>query len=68
MTQKLFLASLLSAIIYSLIYLLLLRRGTLAINGGLKSHVDPDQRLRLHSETYEEYQRFIYSVARTMLW
>jgi hypothetical protein len=66
MTQKLFLASLLSAIIYSLIFLIL--RGTLVINGGLKIHIDPERRLRLHSGTFEEYQRFIYSVARTMLW
>jgi hypothetical protein len=46
----------------------MLRRGTLAINSGLKIQIDPEQRLRLHSETYEEYQRFVYSVARTMLW
>jgi hypothetical protein len=63
---KLFLASLLSAIVYSLIFLIL--RGTLAINGGLRIQFDPERRLRPHNGTYEEYQRFIYSVARTMLW
>lgn len=66
MTQKLFLASLLSAIIYSLIFLVL--RGTLAINGGLKIHIDPERRLRISNGTFEEYQRYVYSVARTMLW
>ncbi|KAI0249166.1 hypothetical protein BJV78DRAFT_1229805 [Lactifluus subvellereus] len=62
----LFLASLLSAIVYSLIFLIL--RGTLTINGGLRIQLDPERRLRPRSGTFEEYQRFIYSVARTMLW
>jgi hypothetical protein len=66
MIQKFFFASLLSAIIYSLIFLVL--RGILVINGGLKIHIDPERRLRLLNGTFEEYQRFIYSVARTMLW
>jgi hypothetical protein len=66
MAQKLFLASLLSVIIYSLIFLML--RGTLVINGGLKIHIDPERRSRLPSGTFEEYQRFVYSVARMMLW
>ncbi|KAH9057825.1 hypothetical protein EDB87DRAFT_973535 [Lactarius vividus] len=61
-----FLASLLSAIVYSLIFLIL--RGTLTINGGLRFQLDPERRLRLRNETFEEYQRFVYSVARTMLW
>jgi hypothetical protein len=64
--KKLFLALLLSAIIYSLIFLML--RGTLAINGGLKIHIDPERRSRLLCGNFEEYQRFVYSVARTMLW
>ncbi|KAI9512974.1 hypothetical protein F5148DRAFT_560840 [Russula earlei] len=62
----LFLASLLSVTVYSLIFLML--RGTLVINGGLRIHLDPERRLRVHNGTFEEYQRFVYSVARTMLW
>ena len=63
--EKLFLASFISAIVYSLIFLII--RGTLVINGGLRIRLDPERRLRVH-ETFEEYQRFVYSVARTMLW
>jgi len=66
MTGKLFLASFLSAIVYSLIFLML--RGTLVLNGGLKIHLGPERRLRPRNGTFEEYQRFVYSVARTMLW
>lgn len=61
-----FVGSFLSAIVYSLIFLIL--RGTITINGGLKFQLDPERRLRLRNATFEEYQRFIYSVARTMLW
>lgn len=61
-----FLGSLLSAFVYSLIFLVL--RGTITINGGLRFQLDPENRLRLRNQTFEEYQRFIYSVARTMLW
>jgi hypothetical protein len=43
-------------------------RGTLVINGGLKIHLDPERRLRSRDETFEEYQRFVYSVAQKMLW
>ena len=43
-------------------------RGTIAFNAGLKIHFNPDRRLRPRNETFEEYQRFVYSVARTMLW
>jgi hypothetical protein len=66
MTPKLFLASFLSVIVYSLIFLTL--RGTIAFNAGLKIHINPERRLRPRNETFEEYQRFVYSVARTMLW
>jgi len=66
MTQKLFLASFLSVVVYSLIFLML--RGTIIFNAGLKIHIYPEQRLRPRNETYEEYQRFVYSVARKMLW
>jgi len=57
---------LLSAIVYSLIFLML--RGTLVINGGLKIHLDPERRLRFKDGTFEGYQRFVYSVAQKMLW
>jgi len=62
----LFLASLLSVVVYSLIFLML--RGTLVINGGIRIQLDPERRLRLRNGTFEDYQRFVYSVARTMLW
>jgi hypothetical protein len=64
--QKLFLACLLSAIVYSLVFLIL--RGTLVFNGGLRIHFGLERKLRLRNGTFEEYQRFIYSVSRTMLW
>ncbi|KAI0261516.1 hypothetical protein BC834DRAFT_830203, partial [Gloeopeniophorella convolvens] len=62
----LFLAALISAVVYSLIFLIL--RGTLTINGGLKIQLDPERRLRFRGESFEEYQRFISAVARSMLW
>ena len=46
-------------------------RGTLVINGGLKGlkiHLGPERRSRPHNGTFEEYQRFVYAVAQTMLW
>ncbi|KAI9454559.1 hypothetical protein BJY52DRAFT_1188847 [Lactarius psammicola] len=52
-----FLASLLSAIVYSLVFLIL--RGTITINGGLRFQLDPERRLRLRNQTFEEYQRFL---------
>lgn len=66
MTQKLFLASFLSVIVYSLIFLML--RGTIVFNSGLKIHINPERRLRPRNETFEEYQRFVHSIARIMLW
>ncbi|KAI0292138.1 hypothetical protein BC826DRAFT_453406 [Russula brevipes] len=62
----LFLACLLSAIVYSLVFLML--RGTLVLNGGLRIHFGLERKLRLRNGTFEEYQRFIVSVSRTMLW
>jgi hypothetical protein len=53
-------------IVYSLIFLTL--RGTIIFNDGLTIHINPERRLRPRNETFEEYQRFVYSVARTMLW
>ena len=43
-------------------------RGTIIFNSGLKIHLNPERRLRPRNETFEEYQRFVYSVARKMLW
>ena len=65
-TQKLFIALFLSAIVYSLIFLML--RGTIAFNAGLEFQFNPERRSRTLNETAEEYQRFIFSVARRMLW
>ncbi|KAF5359541.1 hypothetical protein D9756_003319 [Leucocoprinus leucothites] len=58
-----FLASLLSAFLYSLIYLVL--RGTLNIKGGIKLTLDPNGRW---DGDMESYHRFIARVARSMLW
>ena len=66
MIPQMFVGSLLSAIVYSLVFLVL--RGTITINGSLRFQLDPERRLRLRNATFEEYQSFIYSVARTMLW
>lgn len=65
-TQKMFLASFISVIVYSLIFLTL--RGTIIFNDGLTIDFNPERRLRPRNESFEEYQRFVYSVARTMLW
>lgn len=63
---KIFLASILSAILYSLIFLVL--RGTLVIRGGLKINLDPHERWNGRIASGEEYHRFMASVARSMLW
>ena len=60
------LGALLSAIVYSIIFLVL--RGSITINGGLRFQLDPERRSRLRDQTFEDYQRFVYSVARKMLW
>jgi len=56
-------ASFLSAIFYSLIFLVL--RGTLKIRGGIKLTLNPDSRW---NNSEENYHRFIARVARSMLW
>ncbi|KAI0279291.1 hypothetical protein BGY98DRAFT_915941, partial [Russula aff. rugulosa BPL654] len=61
----LFIALFLSAIVYSLIFLML--RGTIAFNAGLEFQFNPERRSRTLNETAEECQRFIFSVARRML-
>lgn len=59
-----FVASFLSALLYSLIFLVL--RGTLRIKGGIKFILDPNER-RTSAEG-ENYHRFIARVARSMIW
>ncbi|THH19819.1 hypothetical protein EW146_g1421 [Bondarzewia mesenterica] len=60
-----FTAALISSIVYSLVFLIL--RGTLVINGGLKLNLNPQQRWNIEG-SFEGYQRFINSIARSMLW
>jgi len=60
-----FLASVLSAILYSVIFLIL--RGTLNIKGGISLIFDPNERWVVGKVT-ENYHRFVARVARSMLW
>jgi len=59
-----FIASILSAVLYSIIFLVL--RGTLVIKGGLKLTLDPNERWGGHGGI--NYHHFIASIARSMLW
>ncbi|TFY60814.1 hypothetical protein EVG20_g7286 [Dentipellis fragilis] len=61
-----FLASVLSTVIYSLVFLIL--RGTLTINGGLRLNLNPESRWLGNSGSFLEYQRFVNSIGRSMLW
>ena len=63
--QQIFVAAVISAVIYSLIYLVL--RGTLVIKGGLKLNLDPHLRWNGRYAS-EEYHRFIHAIAKSMLW
>ncbi|CAL1716041.1 unnamed protein product [Somion occarium] len=60
-----FLAALVSAVFYSLIFLIL--RGTLSIKGGLKFTLDPIERWSAQIGTVE-YHKFIGAIAQSMLW
>ncbi|KAI0073879.1 hypothetical protein K474DRAFT_1692483 [Panus rudis PR-1116 ss-1] len=60
-----FLACLVSAVFYSLIFLIL--RGTLMIKGGLKFTFDPRERWNARSGR-QEYHKFIGAVAKALLW
>ncbi|KAG6832812.1 hypothetical protein H0H92_009431 [Tricholoma furcatifolium] len=60
-----FVASVLSAVLYSIIFLVL--RGTLSIKGGVKLTLDPNERLT-SGGIAENYQRFVARIARSMLW
>ncbi|KAJ7723475.1 hypothetical protein B0H14DRAFT_2203184, partial [Mycena olivaceomarginata] len=58
-----FITSIMSALLYSLIFLVL--RGTLAIRGGLKFSLDPNERW---GGNVQNYHRFVARIARSMLW
>ncbi|KAF9046848.1 hypothetical protein BDZ89DRAFT_1127304 [Hymenopellis radicata] len=59
-----FIAAFVSAVLYSLIFLVL--RGTLVIKGGVKLTLNPNERWT--GEGGENYHRFIQGIARSMLW
>ncbi|RXW21747.1 hypothetical protein EST38_g4135 [Candolleomyces aberdarensis] len=56
-------ASVLSAILYSVIFLVL--RGTIVLQGGVRLTLDPTERW---SGRDENYNRFLARVARSMIW
>jgi hypothetical protein len=58
-----FITSIVSALLYSLIFLVL--RGTLVIKGGLKFSLDPNERW---GGNVQNYHRFVARIARSMLW
>ncbi|TFK72979.1 hypothetical protein BDN72DRAFT_894414 [Pluteus cervinus] len=60
-----FIASILSAILYSIVFLVL--RGTLVIRGGLKLTLDPQERWSAGGVS-ANYHRFVARIARSMLW
>lgn len=62
---QIFIASILSAILYSIVFLVL--RGTLVIKGGLKLTLDPHERWSAGGVS-ANYHRFIARIARSMLW
>ncbi|KII89761.1 hypothetical protein PLICRDRAFT_52927 [Plicaturopsis crispa FD-325 SS-3] len=61
-----FVAAAVSAVLYSLIFLVL--RGTLTFEGGFAINLNPHQRWSGRIGTYEEYHRFMGAIARSMLW
>jgi hypothetical protein len=61
-----FLASVISVILYSLIFLVL--RGTLAFKGGLRVRLNPYVRWCGRVGNNEEYHRFMNTIAKSMLW
>jgi hypothetical protein len=60
-----FVASVLSAILYSLIFLVL--RGTLNIKGGIRLTLDPNEKFVSEGVT-ENYHKFVARIARSMVW
>ena len=63
---KIFITSLLSAILYSLIFLVL--RGSLVFKGGVKINLNPAMRSRSGTSNVEEYHNFVLSIGKSMLW
>lgn len=59
-----FVAAVLSAILYTLVFLAL--RGMLVIRGGIRFTLNPEERWKDQSNS--TYQRFMASIARSMLW
>jgi hypothetical protein len=60
------LASILSAVLYSLIFLVL--RGTLVLRGGVKINLNPDRRWTGELDNLQRYHRFVQAIAKSMLW
>ncbi|KAJ7454775.1 hypothetical protein FB451DRAFT_1279324 [Mycena latifolia] len=58
-----YITSIMSALLYSIIFLVL--RGTLVIRGGLKLALDPNERW---GGNVQNYHRFVARIARSMLW
>ncbi|KAJ6570179.1 hypothetical protein DFH09DRAFT_423681 [Mycena vulgaris] len=58
-----FITSIMSALLYSIIFLAL--RGTLVLKGGLKLALDPNERW---GGNVQNYHRFVARIARSMLW
>lgn len=62
-----YLAAMLSTIMYSLIFLVL--RGTLVVRGGFKLELDPDRRISRSNLIEEEsYHQFVVAIAKSILW
>jgi len=61
---KILVASAVSAVLYSVVFLVL--RGTLNIKGGVRLTLDPSERWK--STDGDSYQRFMARVARSMVW
>lgn len=62
---KVFIAALVSAMFYALVYLII--RGTLGFRGGMKLNLDPESR-RTTVYSVFEYPTFIAAIAKSMLW
>ncbi|KAJ7284660.1 hypothetical protein C8J57DRAFT_1289265 [Mycena rebaudengoi] len=58
-----FLCSIMSALLYSIIFLVL--RGSLVIKGGIKLSLDPNERW---GGGVKNYHKFVARIARSMLW
>ncbi|KAJ7583629.1 hypothetical protein C8J56DRAFT_954567 [Mycena floridula] len=59
-----FITAISSAVLYSLIFLVL--RGTLVLRGGFKLHLSPTERWSVHPDN--GYHKFVAGIAKSMLW